>query len=127
MIDRGTLAIVILTSCLAGACAGDTSLVSPSSTSSMSSSNDALSTITGRVTARTTQDGIAGAKVMVQAGAMRGASAVTDASGFYTVAVKTGHVQVLVKADKYIDRSEVIDVSNNNMRVDFQLMPASED
>jgi hypothetical protein len=33
----------------------------------------------------------------------------------------------MVKADKYIDRSEVIDVSNNNMRVDFQLMPASED
>jgi carboxypeptidase family protein len=126
MIDRGTLAIVILTSCLAGACAGDTSLVSPSSTS-MSSSSDALSTITGRVTARKTQDGIAGAKVMVQAGTMRGASAVTDASGFYTVAVKTGHVQVLVRADKYIDRSEVIDVSNSNMRVDFQLMPAIED
>jgi len=126
MIDRSTLAIVILTSCLAGACAGDTSLVAPSSTS-MSSSNEALSTITGRVTARTTQDGIAGAKVIVQADAMRGATAVTDASGFYTVAVKTGHVQVMVKADKYIDRSEAIEVSNNNMRLDFQLMPASDE
>ena len=126
MIDRSTLAIVILTSCLAGACAGDTSLVAPSSPS-MSSSNEALSTIAGRVTARTTQDGIAGAKVIVQAGAMRGASAVTDSSGFYTIAVKTGHLQVMVKADNYIDRSEIIDVSNSNMRVDFQLMPASED
>jgi len=93
----------------------------------MSSSNDALSTITGRVTARTTQDGIAGAKVIVQSGAMKGASAVTDASGFYTVAVKTGRLQVLVKADNYIDRSEMIDVSNNSNRVDFQLMPANDD
>jgi len=114
-----------LSSCLTG-CAGDTSMVAPSSTS-MSSSNDALSTITGRVTARTTQDGIAGAKVIVQSGAMKGASAVTDASGFYTVAVKTGRLQVLVKADNYIDRSEMIDVSNNSNRVDFQLMPANDD
>jgi hypothetical protein len=126
MIARSTLAIVILTSCLAGACAGDTSLVAPSSTST-SSSSDALSTITGRVTARTTDDGIANARVIVQAGAMRGATATTDASGFYTVAVKTGHVQVMVKADRYIDRSEMIDVANSNMRVDFQLMPAIED
>jgi hypothetical protein len=126
MIDRRLVVLALALSSLLTACAGDTSLVAPSSTS-MSSSNEALSTITGRVTARTTQDGIAGAKVIVQSGAMRGASAVTDASGFYTVAVKTGHLQVLVKADNYIDRSEMIDVSNSSTRVDFQLMPAIDD
>jgi len=127
MIDRRMLALVIaLSSCLAAACAGDASLVAPSSTS-VSSSTEAVSTIAGRVTAKTTQDGIAGAKVIVQAGPMRGASAITDASGFYTIAVKSGRLQVLVKAENYIDRSEMIDVSNASTRVDFQLMPAIED
>ena len=125
MVDRKVLLALALSSCVA-ACAGDTSLVAPSSTST-SSLNETLSTVSGRVTARTTQDGIAGAKVIVQAGTMRGASAVTDASGFYTIAVKTGRLQVLVKADNYIDRSEMIDVANNSLRVDFQLMPAIED
>lgn len=127
MIDRKLLAIAILAStCLAAACTGGNSLVAPSSTS-ISSPLETRSTISGRVTSRETEDGIGGARITVQAGSMKGASAVSDASGFYSVAVKTGHVQVSVKAENYIDRSEVLDVSDSTMRVDFQLMPAIDD
>jgi hypothetical protein len=58
---------------------------------------------------------------------MTGPSAVTDGSGFYSITgLKTGHVTVSVKAENYVDRSESIDVAAGSTRLDFQLMPASE-
>jgi len=123
MIARHMLIIVVfVSSCLSAACAGDGSLVAPS-TSSMSASSESVTSISGRVTGRNTHAGIVGARVTVQAGPMKGASTVTDASGFYTVAVKSGHVMVSVKADNYIDRSETLDISNDITQLDFQLMP----
>lgn len=123
---RNIFAIGLLVcSCLITACAGDMSPVAPSSASATSANE--VSTITGRVTARETHNGIAGAKVTVQAGAMRTPSVVTDASGFYSIPVKSGFVTVLVKADRYIDRSESVQVLEDTTRVDFQLMSLLEE
>jgi hypothetical protein len=58
---------------------------------------------------------------------MRGPTVVTDASGFYELVIKKSHVTVAVKADRYIDRSESLDVSDNTTRLDFQLMPLLDD
>lgn len=126
MIERRMLAMTIVVfSSLTWACASDASLVMPSSTSS--SPPAAVLTISGRVTERSTPVAIAGARVTVQAGSMTGPSAVTDGSGFYSITgLKTGHVTVSVKAENYVDRSESIDVAAGSTRLDFQLMPASE-
>jgi Carboxypeptidase regulatory-like domain len=126
MSDRKLFLIVIFAcSCLVTACAGDSSLVAPSST--FESSTGEMSTITGRVTERQTLNGIQGAKVTVQAGRLNSPTMVTDASGFYSIPVKSGQVVVSVKADRYIDRSESVFVANSATHVDFQLMPLNDD
>jgi hypothetical protein len=130
MIERRIAAMaIVVSSCLAIACAGDSSPVSPSATSEPPSTPIALSTVSGRVTGRATLLGVAGAKVTAQAGSTMGPGAVTDGSGYYSITgLKPGPLTVSVQAEDYVDRSETVEVAPNTTTiVNFQLMSAAED
>lgn len=125
MIVRPVLITAIFVSfCFAAACSGDTPIMAPSPTSAPSPTP--VATITGRVTERSTANGIAGAFVTADIGPLTGPALVTDASGFYEIPLKTGHVHVTVSviARRFIESSESVDVSDRDVRLDFQLMPA---
>ena len=130
--NQSTMMFAVATlvfSCVAAACS-NASMIAPSPTSIPSPAAPIeISTLSGHVTDRaSTPAGIAGATVTVETGRIMGPSAVTDESGFYSIAgIKLAFVTVSVKAEHYVDRSESFDVVNKATRMDFHLMTVSED
>jgi carboxypeptidase family protein len=116
-------AAFFVSACFVAACASDSMPVAPSSTS-ISAATEPRAEISGRVTGRDTGAGIAGAIVNMDAPSTTGASVLTDASGFYSLAVKGGHVTVAVVANGFFSSSRIVDVTaHDDARLDFQLAP----
>lgn len=122
-IQKVLAAAILVSASFIAACANDSMPLAPSSTVT-SSATAPRAEISGRVTGRDTGTGIAGAIVNMDAPMTTGASVLTDASGFYVLAIKGGQVTVSVVASGFAPTSQTVQVSSeHDARLDFQLSP----